>query len=213
MTTPHSEVCVVVPQLSGGAGVENLTVSLQIFVYVFTLFILSKWMLNTAKNRKQHFGGCCVASATDTTLTTQKRAERHFTGGRRVPWQHSELSVAGPNSILHIITKVRRPASEKSTGTDSAAGRLFWVHSMTLKAKRYFRCMAPVQANKQGDLSSALGKQYQQKKTPQKTEAQLQIEATAVEVQGNIRSQRVIHIQKTSVTGQPLSFKRSALKH
>lgn len=70
MTTPHSEVCVVVPQLSGGAGVENLTVSLQIFVYVFTLFILSKWMLNTAKNRKQHFGGCCVASATDTTLTT-----------------------------------------------------------------------------------------------------------------------------------------------
>lgn len=61
--------------------------------------------------------------------------------------------------------------------------------------------MAPVQANKQGDLSSALGKQYQQKKTPQKTEAQLQIEATAVEVQGNIRSQRVIHIQKPSVTG------------
>lgn len=42
MTTPHSEVCVVVPQLSGGAGVENQTASLQIFVYVFTLFYFVK---------------------------------------------------------------------------------------------------------------------------------------------------------------------------
>lgn len=125
MTTHKSEVCVVVSHLSGGVHVKNQTASRQIFVYVFMLFFplfLSKWMLDAAKNLKHHFGGCCVALAADTTLTTLKRAERHFTGGRRVPWQHSELSVVGPYSILHIITKVRRPTSEKSSGTDSPVG-------------------------------------------------------------------------------------------
>lgn len=64
-------------------------------------------MLYVGKNLKQHFGGCCVALATYTPLT-----ERHCAGGRCVPWQHSELSVIGPISILHIITKVRWAASE-----------------------------------------------------------------------------------------------------
>lgn len=127
-------------------------------------FILSKWMLGAAKNLKHNFGRCCVALATVTTLTTQIQAERHFTGGRRLPWQHSKLSVVGPDTILHIITKVRRPTSETSAGSNSPVGSLFWVHRMPLRAKRYFIYMAAVQPNEQEDLSSALGKQCQLKK-------------------------------------------------
>lgn len=52
---------------SGGAPVKNQMSSLQIFVYVFTLYFVK---MDDAKNLKHHFGGSCVALATDSTLTT-----------------------------------------------------------------------------------------------------------------------------------------------
>lgn len=63
MTTHDSDVCVVVLHLSGGAHVKNQTASLQIFVYMFTLYFV-KMDLRCCQKSKTSFREalCCLGN-------------------------------------------------------------------------------------------------------------------------------------------------------
>ncbi len=108
MTSHNSEVCVVVSYLSGVVCVTNQTTSLQTFVYIFTLLFVKMDAMCCQKSETSFWWVLCRLGNRD-HINHLEMGRKAF--HRRTPRTLAALraSVVGPNSILHIVTKVNGP--------------------------------------------------------------------------------------------------------